>query len=204
MGKIYITRHGETLLNTLDCFQGSSDAPETYLTQRGIHQAELLGRRLQDTPIGLILSSPLKRAVDTASIIRGDRDIPLLTDDGLLERSLGVWEGRTHDSVRKELGLTRRELQLTSVVPEGGESTEELERRAKRDFLRIAREHIDEDILVVTHCVILQPILSLIKGTPLDTTYFIPQASISLCTYDGQGFTMVYEADTSHLKEGIL
>ncbi len=204
MGKIYITRHGETLLNTLDCFQGSSDAPETYLTQRGIRQAELLGRRLQDTPIDLILSSPLKRAVDTASIIRGDRDIPLLTDDGLLERSLGVWEGRTHGSVREELGLSPEEFRDVSVVPEGGESTEELERRAKRDFLRIAREHIDEDILVVTHCVILQPILSLIKGTPLDTAYFIPQASISLCTYDGQNFTMVYEADTSHLKEGIL
>ena len=201
MGKIYITRHGETFLNTRDCFQGAADDPSTYLTERGKQQAGLLAKRMEDIPLDLILSSPLKRAIDTAEIIRRERDIPLLIENGLLERRLGVWEGRTHSSVREELGMSKEDWKKgVKTVPEGGESEEELLIRAQRDFQRIADTYIDKDILLVTHCVILQPIFAYIKKEPVEPMVFAPQASLSLCEYDGKDFTLLYEADTSHIK----
>ena len=201
MGKIYITRHGETILNTRDAFQGASDAEETWLTDRGFRQAEALYERLKDVSFDVIYSSPLKRARDTAEVIRHGRDIPLLIEEGVNERFLGEWEGRTHGSVREEYGISMEEWKKgIDFYPEKAESPEALKERAEEAIRRLSQENIDKDILIVTHCIVLQPIFAYIKKKPVDNTYFAPQASLTVCEYDGEKYTLLLEADTSHLK----
>ena len=92
--QLYIIRHGQTVWNAAGKLQGRTDIE---LNQNGIDVAKDLGRRLQDVHFDKIFSSPLKRAVRTAELIRGDKDVPIQTDHRLIEMSFGIGEGHLCD-----------------------------------------------------------------------------------------------------------
>lgn len=72
--KIYFVRHGQTDWNIQHRLQGSADIP---LNKTGINQAQILKEKINNLDIDFIISSPLKRAVDTANIINSDKHLPL-------------------------------------------------------------------------------------------------------------------------------
>ena len=89
--ELYIVRHGETLWNREKRLQGREDIE---LSENGRKVARLTGEALMDTRIDKIFSSPLKRAYETACLIRNGRDIDIETDDRLRELSFGHFEGQ--------------------------------------------------------------------------------------------------------------
>lgn len=88
--KLYFIRHGETVWNTQAKLQGKSDIP---LNEKGVALARVTGEALADVPFAAIYSSPLKRALQTAQLVVGDRDVPIVTDRRLEEIGFGIWEG---------------------------------------------------------------------------------------------------------------
>ena len=88
MMQIYIIRHGETEWNTKRLLQGATDIP---LNQNGVEVAKLTSEALKEVPFDIIYTSPLKRAVETAEIMRGDREIPVILVDRLKEISFGPY-----------------------------------------------------------------------------------------------------------------
>lgn len=90
--ELYIVRHGKTIWNAQEKLQGHADIE---LNDEGRAAAKELGEKLKDTQIDIIYSSPLIRAHETAKLIRGNRDIPIITDDRLKELSFGDMEGIT-------------------------------------------------------------------------------------------------------------
>ena len=88
--ELYIIRHGQTFWNAEGRLQGQSDIE---LNENGKAAALALGESLKDTHFDCIYSSPLKRAYETACLIRGNRDIPIVKDNRLAELSFGVEEG---------------------------------------------------------------------------------------------------------------
>ena len=87
---VILIRHGETDWNVLHRFQGLTDIP---LNDTGRQQAGFAKNGLGDMEIDAIYTSPLQRAVETAEIIRGDREIPIYPTEGLREMGIGEWEG---------------------------------------------------------------------------------------------------------------
>ena len=87
---VILIRHGETDWNVVRRFQGLSDIP---LNDTGRQQAGFAKNGLDGKIIDAIYTSPLQRAVETAEIIRGDREIPIYPTDGLREMGIGEWEG---------------------------------------------------------------------------------------------------------------
>ena len=87
---LYLIRHGQTDQNKKKCLQGRSDIE---LNDYGRELAVKTAEGLQEVKIDMIFTSPLKRAAETAEIIRRGRDIPLMEEEGLLEISFGVYEG---------------------------------------------------------------------------------------------------------------
>jgi broad specificity phosphatase PhoE len=91
-----LVRHGETVSNLEQRYHGRRDSP---LTERGIAQAQAIGRRLTtllDSSSVEIISSPQPRAHRTAEIIRecfGSAVSPVRLDERLCEVSIGEWEG---------------------------------------------------------------------------------------------------------------
>ncbi len=88
---IYVTRHGQTDWNVQKKVMGRCDEP---LNETGLAQAEETRKNLSETPIDIIICSPLQRAKQTAAVINTGRDIPIVYDDRIIERDFGEFEGK--------------------------------------------------------------------------------------------------------------
>lgn len=95
---LYITRHGKTILNTMDRVQGWADSP---LTPEGVEVAEFLGKGLQDVPFKAAYSSDLGRARQTARIVldnKGQNEMSVIEVPQIRETNFGSYEGA--DNIR--------------------------------------------------------------------------------------------------------
>ena len=88
--RLYIIRHGETDWNVARRFQGRSDIP---LNGEGRRLALITAQALGGIPFTKIYTSPLKRAYETAMIIKGARDIPVIEEQRIIEIGFGEYEG---------------------------------------------------------------------------------------------------------------
>lgn len=87
---IYITRHGQTNWNVLKKVMGRCNEP---LNEIGKSQAKEVSKKLKDTHIDLIISSPLARAKETALEINKNKNVDIIYDDRIIERDFGEFEG---------------------------------------------------------------------------------------------------------------
>ncbi|MEH7495801.1 histidine phosphatase family protein [Neobacillus niacini] len=199
---LYITRHGETEWNTEKRMQGWLDS---NLTENGIKNAVSLGERLKETELTAIFSSPSGRTKATTSLIRGERDIPVIYDENLKEIKLGQWEGKTHSSI-KELYQIQYESywnaphKYTSV---GGETFEETRARAIQVLDRIKRDYKSGNILIVTHSVVIKCLYLFFRNTSIETLWdppYMHDTSLTIVEMNENGFKLVLEGDISHLE----
>lgn len=199
---LYITRHGETEWNREKRMQGWLDS---NLTENGIKNAVCLGETLKETELTAIFSSPSGRTKDTTSLIRGERDIPVIYDENLREIKLGQWEGKTHSSI-KEMYPTEFESYWNAphlFTTVGGETFEETRARAIQVLDRIKREYKSGNILIVTHSVVIKCLYSFFKNSPIETLWdppYIHDTSLTIVEMDENRFKLVLEGDTTHLE----
>ena len=85
--KIYMIRHGQTEWNRLYRFQGQTDIE---LNENGRELASRVGRGMADIPFTRVISSPLKRASETARLVleAAGKDLEIATDPRLMEDTL--------------------------------------------------------------------------------------------------------------------
>lgn len=95
MGKVYFTRHGQTVWNIENKVCGATDVE---LTELGHQQAIKLGKKIKELPIQEILTSPLIRARDTAEHISEISGIPMRVEELLKEQNFGIYEGCARDA----------------------------------------------------------------------------------------------------------
>ena len=134
---IYLTRHGQTLWNIEKRLQGRGNSP---LTEDGIERAKELRDRIKNIHIDIIYSSPIERALNTANIIKGDKDVEVVTDDGLMEMCFGDYEGRKTDEVMQENSSWDISLIIkgnTKLSAPNGETLEEVRNRVSITMDRI-------------------------------------------------------------------
>lgn len=87
---LYIMRHGRTEWNERHKLQGRTDIP---LNMDGRRMAEAARDEYANVHLDLCLTSPLKRAAETAEIVLRGRGVPIEADDRLMEMSFGEYEG---------------------------------------------------------------------------------------------------------------
>lgn len=164
--KIYIVRHGQTQWNTESRMQGALDSP---LTQEGIRAAHALKEKIKDLDLDAIYTSPQGRALTTAQILRGDRDLALVQDPDLRELSVKIWEGRVFDQVKKThpQDLHRYLKEPQNYHPPGEENYYDLMDRA-RGFLNRLKAQDHKNVLVVSHGVTINALLNVMEGIPVE------------------------------------
>ena len=96
--KILVTRHGQTSWNVLGKIQGQTDIE---LNETGRIQARETGESIKNEDIDLIITSPLKRARETAEIINKNFNVNIIEDRRLMERCFGEYEGLTKEERKK-------------------------------------------------------------------------------------------------------
>lgn len=163
--EIYIVRHGQTLWNQGKRLQGSTDIE---LNDNGRDLAIKTGIALKKTRIDVIYSSPLKRAYETASLIRGDRDIDIITDDRIRELSFGHFEGQNFSELIKDESLTFRYFFKQPHLYKPADDGENLEHLIERagNFMQEIIEPLEktcERVMIVAHGALNKGIMSYIK-----------------------------------------
>lgn len=161
--ELYIIRHGRTVWNKAGLIQGTSDVE---LLPEGIEMARMTGEGLKDVEFDAIYSSPLKRAYDTAELIKGDRDKDVITDVRLTEMGFGICEGMKYVSSEEGGGLLQGfwDSPDTYEAPEGGDTFYQVCERAA-DFLKYIEEtHAAGDrIMIVAHAAMNQAMFSYLE-----------------------------------------
>ena len=170
MMEIYIIRHGETVWNANKLLQGSADIE---LSENGRALAGETGENLENVHFDKIYSSPLIRAYETACLIRGHRNIPIIRDDRLRELCFGVNEGKNFSKLLSDESdafhhfFKRPDLYR---APENGETLEHICERAA-DFMKEVVEPQAQElerIIIVAHGALNKAIMCHIKQHGID------------------------------------
>ena len=146
MTDIYLCRHGRTPLNAAGALRGRLDVD---LDMIGISEARGLAEHLATIPFSLLVSSPLLRAMETATILSAETGVPIRTDERLLDRDYGQFNGAQESALIKEYGSV-------DATP-GVESLETVTDRALSLVMEVAEA--PGPVAIVTHCVVIRMIL---------------------------------------------
>jgi probable phosphoglycerate mutase len=202
--RIYLIRHGATILSAEDRFAGATDIP---LSEEGRHQAASLGERLRCRPITAVFASPLGRTQETAALVAGPhRDLKIQIRDGLKEISHGRWEGMTREEVAVAYPQEVQDWDADpyTFAPEGGESGLSVTARALPVFMEIVRNHPGEHVAVISHKATIRLLLSSLLGfDPRRYRDNLDQSPAALNILDSRGPTLnrlVLFNDTSHYE----
>ncbi|MDO4291845.1 MAG: histidine phosphatase family protein [Eubacteriales bacterium] len=161
---LYLIRHGETNWNVEGRMQGQTDIP---LNENGIRLAQETARGMADIRFDLCITSPLKRARQTAEIILGDRRVPIREDWRIGELSFGEWEGLGCRAGNYEVPVEPERFRLFYTDPlhfqaaPGGESIAQLCQRTEQFWRELTADPAlqDKTVLIATHGCAMRAIL---------------------------------------------
>ena len=158
-----LVRHGATSRTAENRFSG---AVGVDLSEQGRHQARRLEERLAQPRIGAVFSSPLSRALDTAQIVLGQRQLVIEQRDGLQEISHGHWEGLTRSEVEQRYPdeYAAWEADPFTFAPAGGESGVAVLARALPVLRDIVVAYPNDTVLVVSHKATLRLLIASLLG----------------------------------------
>ena len=202
MGRLFIARHGETVWNREGRIQGHTDVG---LSERGVEQARLLGRRLGNMAIDAAYASDLSRASETATIALEGRAVPFYPTFRLREYHKGTFEGLTEPELRTRYpseypGYVAKDL---DYAPEGGESTRDVSVRMTEVINEIKDRHLGENVLVVGHGGSLRAAMMALLGMSMDANWRFVFGNCTLTivdTYHDNAVLRLFN-DGSHLAE---
>ncbi|MDP3760895.1 MAG: histidine phosphatase family protein [Ramlibacter sp.] len=201
--RIIAVRHGETAWNVDARIQGQLDIG---LNDTGRWQARRVGEALATEEITAVYSSDLGRAHQTAQSISEVKGIPVIADEGLRERSFGIFEGKTFDEIHEtwpDHAHNWRKRIPEWQPPDGGESLLELRARVTRTMQELAARHPGEQIVIVAHGGVLDTLYRIATGQEVNSprTWELPNGAINRLLWTPEGFTLVGWSDTQHLAD---
>ena len=220
---IYLTRHGKTILNTLDRVQGWADTP---LTEEGIDVAEKLGAGLKREKIEFVgvYASDLSRAKETAKIVltsMGNEQQAITESTKLREAAYGMFEGDHNKNMvtalAKENNMTPEEFGATGMdmwtlaanalhkidTLKIAEDADTIVKRMTEEVLEIAKETEKNgggNVLIVGHGMSISLLLGSLQDN-LDFSGHLPNASVSKLTFTDGTLQIDSIGDVSYLED---
>jgi probable phosphoglycerate mutase len=207
--RIVAVRHGETAWNVDTRIQGQLDIG---LNERGLWQAERVGKALAEESIDWIYSSDLQRAHTTAKAIAryaanpAAHEVQLHT--GLRERGFGTFEGETWADIAKKWPEESRRWKQRDphFAPPGGETPTQLLARVQATVDGIAARHPGEHIVLVAHGGVMDMLYRLATRQELHAprTWHLGNAAINRLLWTPDGLSLVGWGDARHLEDDAL
>lgn len=166
---LYLIRHAETEASD-DIFSGRDDYD---LTVKGIEQALYAGRVFIGKKIASIFSSPLKRALKTATIIKHQiMKSDILIDNNLREMDYGSWDGISRKQIIKENPDIYNQWLKDPVTycPDRSESPNSVLLRLKSFLSQLEHLYcnVENEIITVSHKATIRILLCHVEGKPIN------------------------------------
>lgn len=200
-----LLRHGETEHTAARRFSGGSSDPA--LSEVGLEQARRVAARLaRRGGIDVVVSSPMRRAQQTAAAVAQELGLTVETEADLRECDFGAWDGLTFAAVRsgwpEELAAW---LADPALPPPGGESLTQVARRVDAALRRVLDRRAGRGVLVVAHVTPIKLIIRTALDAPMHLVHRLQLAPASLSTVawyaDGNSALHSFN-DTGHLEPG--
>ncbi|MBA9076578.1 histidine phosphatase family protein [Rufibacter quisquiliarum] len=188
MLNVYLLRHGQTAWNADgNRYCGRTDLP---LTPKGLEQAQLAAAQLQNVTFDAVYSSPLERAYKTAQLASGD--LPVTTDERLIEADFGLWEGkRKEEFIPENEALWQDWCQDPMQTKAGGtgETAGEVIARVEDFYLSLVKKHPSGNVLTVAHNGVNRFYLAYKLGMPVRNyrKFVIDNSSVTMFELDAAG-----------------
>jgi probable phosphoglycerate mutase len=207
--RLLLLRHGVTPLTGEKRFSGIGD-PE--LIELGLDQARAAARRLAGPggagdpvygPIDAVISSPLRRALQTAQAAAALTGLEAQVDAGFRELDFGDFEGLSFaEAGERYPAALAGFLGSVAAAPPGGESVERTAARAARARDEVLARLPRRTVLVVTHVTPIKTLACQALGAPLEAVHRmeLSAASLTVVDYYADGITNLRCLnDTAHL-----
>ncbi|MFE9168191.1 bifunctional RNase H/acid phosphatase [Streptomyces kebangsaanensis] len=200
-----LLRHGETPLTPQKRFSGSGGT-DPSLSGVGLEQAERAAAALaRRGTIQAVVSSPLTRTRQTATVVATRLGLDVIVEEGLRETHFGAWEGLTFGEVGERYP---DDLNAWLASPHaeptgGGESFATTATRIAATRDKLVAAHAGRTVLLVTHVTPIKTFVQLALGAPPESLFRmeLSAASLSAVAYyaDGNASVRLFN-DTSHLR----
>ncbi len=175
------------------------------LSDRGHAQAALLASRLKGRPFAGLYTSPLRRALETASVVGASVGLRPEPVDGLQEIRLGAWEGKTTEEIRSIYGDAYDrwlDYPLDAGGPPAGEPVRAFQQRTVATLEGLRMAHPDGDLLIVTHGGVIKVYLCHILGLDLNRMFRIKtdNTAVTEILFQHGRTSLALLNDTCHLN----
>ena len=195
MKKLYLLRHGQTEFNVKKLVQGRCDSSLTDLghKQAGMAAAWLKGH---DVVPDKVVSSPLGRAMDTASLVATELlgpDAAVEPCEGIIERSYGTFEEGPHDALPTDVWDPGEDL-----VPFGGEGSHALQERMVGTLTNLMGAESIETLLAVSHGSASRQFIKAAAPEGFELPAKLPNCAIMIFDFDEED--LQGESDGSQCK----
>ncbi|MBI2168848.1 MAG: histidine phosphatase family protein [Actinobacteria bacterium] len=195
MTVLYLARHGETAPNREGRLLGSRADPG--LTEVGRGEAEALGRRFAGREPSAIVTSPLRRCVETAEAIARVVGIDVVEERRIAEIDYGEWEGLPLAEIPPETSAAWRTD--PGFRPPGGESLEDVQARVAA----WCDEQVDRSgpVIAVTHVAPIKAAVAWVLEAPPSLAWriWIGLASVTTLRLEADVPVLLGLNDRSHL-----
>jgi broad specificity phosphatase PhoE len=175
MKSLYLIRHGQTKWSVTGQHTGCTDI---NLTNQGCKQAKLLSQKLSNIHFERILTSPLKRCLETCELAGFYKNATV--DNNLIEWNYGIYEGWT----KQQILIEAPEWNIFSDGAPQGESVEDVKSRASCILQKVLLTQ--GNVLIFSHGHFLRLFLTQWLQLPceLANAFMLTTASISILSFN--------------------
>jgi len=197
MTLILLVRHGQNewvTKNRLACW-----TPEVHLNEQGKKEVAQLGGRLAHLPINAIYSSPLERCMETADAIASSLGLEISALEDIGEVRYGKWEGKKIKKLAKKRSWFAVQHYPSRFQFPDGETLRHVQQRAVDAIEALAKQHLEEMIVVVSHADVIKLTLAHFLGMHIDLFQRIglSPASVSILALSRNGPVRVLRMNDS-------
>lgn len=158
--------------------------PGVHLNDQGKSQAAALATQLTTFNINAIYSSPLERALETASPIAEAHQLQCMVDIDFLELDFGKWTNRSFAELDGEPAFSRFNSFRSGTRVPAGETMLEAQCRIVRGMQKLAARHSGETVAIVSHSDIIKAAITFYTGIAIDMMQRIEVSPASLSIID--------------------
>jgi probable phosphoglycerate mutase len=179
--------------------------PGVGLNDTGDKQSQSLTDRFKNMSLDAVYSSPLERALQTATAIAQSMKLDVKTCDAANEIDFGDWTGKTFDELsRDERWRNFNNRRSMTTIP-GGESFLEVQNRIVKELESLALQHSDAHVAIISHADVIRAAVAYFSAIPIDLVerFEISPCSVSVLALDEEGATVVTvnnTLDLDHLR----
>lgn len=166
-----------------------SGRSDIALNPAGVGEAERLAARLAAIPLTAVLSSPRRRAWQTAEIVAAPHGLPVTRADGLDEIDFGDWTGRAFAALDGDPAWNRWNIERGTAATPAGDTMAAATARAWAVVAGVRAGAV----LCVSHCDVIRGVVARTLGLSADRIFAFDSdcASLTELAVDGEAARIV-------------